>query len=107
MSAWPLIGEGPVQLSEHEIRMAMAIRSTNAHGKMREIHRRHWIALGKRFGVLDEADREMEAIIDDVIARTPRVIAEVAAELTPDFPEHVAGPVLRGLELAASQLVDG
>ena len=30
MSAWPLIGEGPGLLSEHKIRLAMAIRSTNA-----------------------------------------------------------------------------
>lgn len=107
MSAWPLVGEGPGRLSEHKIRMAMAIRSTNAHWKMREIHRRHWIALGKRFGVLDDAGRDMEAVLDAVIARTPRVIAEVGAELPSDFPEPVAGPVLHGLELAARQLAGG
>lgn len=51
--------------------------------------------------------REMEAILDGVIARTPRVIAEVEAELPSDFPHHVAGPVLHGLELAAGQLAGG
>ena len=66
--------------------------------------RRHWIALGKLFGVLDDAGRDIEAILDAVIARTPRVIAEVGAELPSDFPEPVAGPVLHGLELAARQL---
>ena len=104
MSAWPLVGEGPGLLSEHKIRMAMAIRSTNAHWKMKEIHRRHWLALGKRFGVLDDAGRDMGAIVDDVIERTPRVIAEVEAGLPPGFPEHVAVSVLRGLKRAASQL---
>jgi serine/threonine-protein kinase HipA len=74
---------------------------------MKEIHRRHWIALGKRFGVLDDAGRDMEAILDEVIARAPRVIAEVETELPSGFPEPVAGPVLRGLELAARQLAGG
>jgi serine/threonine-protein kinase HipA len=104
MSAWPLVGEGPGLLSEHKIRMAMAIRSTNAHWKMKEIHRRHWLALGKRFGVLDDDGRDMEAIVEDIIERTPRVIADVTAALPPSFPEHVASSVLRGLERAASQL---
>ncbi len=85
----------------------MAIRSTDAHWKMREIHRRHWLALGKRFGVLDDEGRDMEAIVEDVIERTPRVIADVEAGLPPGFPEHVAGSVLRGLERAASQLGGG
>lgn len=107
MSAWPLIGEGPGLLSEHKIRLAMAIRSTNAHWKMKEIHRRHWLALGKRFGVLDDEGREMEAILDEVIARTPRVIAEVKARLPPGFPGHVGDPVLHGLERAAGQLAGG
>lgn len=107
MSAWPFVGEGPGLLSEHKIRMAMAIRSSNAHWKMREIHRRHWLALGKRFGVLDDDGRGMEAIVDDVIERTPRAIADVEAGLPPGFPEHVAGSVLRGMERAASQLGGG
>lgn len=107
MSAWPLIGEGPGKLSEHKIRLAMAIRTTNAHWKMKEIHRRHWLALGKRFGVLDDVGREMEVILDDLIARTPRVVADLEAGLPAGFPEHVAGSVLRGLQQAANQLGRG
>ena len=107
MSAWPLIGEGPGRLSGHKIRLAMAIRTTNAHWKMKEIHRRHWLALGKRFGVLDDEGREMEVILDDLIARTPRVVADLEAGLPADFPEHVANSVLRGLQQAASQLGQG
>lgn len=107
MSAWPLIGEGPGLLSEHKIRLAMAIRSNNAHWRMKEIQRRHWLALGKRFGVLDDDGREMEAILDDLVARTPSVIAEVEAGLPTGFPEHVASPVLHGLERAARQLAGG
>lgn len=104
MSAWPLVGEGPGRLSEHKIQMAMAIRSANAHWKMKEIQRRHWLALGTRFGVLEDDGRDIEAILDDVIDRTSGVIAEVEAGLPKGFPDHVAGPVLRGLERAARQL---
>jgi serine/threonine-protein kinase HipA len=107
MSAWPLIGEGPGRLSEHKIRMAMAIRSANAHWKMKEIQRRHWLALGKRYGVLADGGRAIDAILDDVIARTPRVVAEVGAALPAGFPDSVADPVLRGLERAATQLAAG
>lgn len=107
MSAWPLIGAGPGLLSEHKIRLAMAIRSTNAHWKMKDIHRQHWLALGKRFGVLDDEGREITALIDDIIERTPRVIAEVEAGLPAGFPEHVGRSVLGGLEFAAKQLSGG
>jgi serine/threonine-protein kinase HipA len=107
MSAWPLIGEGPGRLSEHRIRMAMAIRSANAHWRMKEIQRRHWVGLGKRFGVLDDDGRDIDAILDHLIARTPRVVAEVESCLPKDFPDPVAGPVLRGLARAATQLADG
>ncbi|TWI13576.1 autotransporter domain-containing protein [Aerolutibacter ruishenii] len=75
----------------------MAIRTTNAHWKMKEIQRRHWLGLGKRFGVLDDNGHGMETILDGLIARTPGVIADVEANLPKDFPEQVAGPVLRGL----------
>jgi len=107
MSAWPLIGEGPGLLSEHNIRLAMAIRSTNAHWKMKEIQRRHWLALGKRHGVLEDDGRDIEAILDDLIDRTPGVLAEIEAGLPKGFPDPVAGPVLQGLERAARQLAGG
>lgn len=104
MSAWPVIGEGPGLLSEHKIRLAMAIRSTNAHWRMKEIGRRHWLALGKRYGVLGDEGQTMETILDDWIARTPRLVAEVESSLPAGFPEQIAALVLRGLERAASQL---
>jgi serine/threonine-protein kinase HipA len=82
----------------------MAIRSTNAHWRMKEIQRRHWLALGTRFGVLEDDGRDIEAIVDDLIDRTSSVIAHVEAGLPPGFPDAVASPVLRGLERAARQL---
>lgn len=104
MSAWPVMGEGPNMLSEHKVKMAMAIRSTNAHWKMREILPRHWLALGKRYGVLDEEGRTVETLIEGIVERTPQVIAAIEAMLPADFPEHVVNPVLRGLEREARRL---
>jgi len=104
MSAWPVIGDGPNMLSEHKVKMAMAIRSTNAHWKMKEILPRHWRALGKRYGVQDEEGRTAETLINDIVERTPHVVAAVEAMLPAGFPEHVADPILRGLEREAGKL---
>lgn len=104
MSAWPVIGEGPDMLSGHKVKMAMAIRSSNAHRKMREILPRHWLALGKRYGVLDEDGRTVETLIGHIAERTPHVVATIEAMLPAGFPEHVANPLLRGLEREARRL---
>lgn len=104
MSAWPLMGEGTGLLSEHKVRLAMAIRSKNVHWKMKEIQRSQWLTLGKRYGVLESDGRDFEAIIDGLVARTPSVVAEVEADLPKGFPASVANPVLQGLERVARQL---
>lgn len=87
--------------------MAMAIRSANAHWKMKDILPRHWLALGKRYGVLDEDGRTVETLIDDIIERTPQVVATIEAVLPAGFPAHVADPILRGLEREAGRLREG
>jgi len=107
MSAWPLIGEGPNQLSAHKVKMAMAVRSANAHWKMREILPRHWLALGRRYGVVDADGRTVEHILQAVVTRTPGVVAAIEALLPHDFPAHVAEPILRGLEHEAARLGAG
>lgn len=104
MSAWPVIGDAPNKLSEYKVKMAMAIRSTNAHWKMREILPRHWLALGKRYGVQDEEGQVVETLIDSIVERTPDVVASIEAMLPVGFPEHVAAPILQGLEHEARRL---
>ncbi len=107
MSAWPVIGDAPNKVSGHKVKMAMAIRSANAHWKMKDILPRHWLALGKRYGVLDEDGRTVETLIDDIIERTPQVVATIEAVLPAGFPAHVADPILRGLEREAGRLREG
>lgn len=101
MSAWPLIGEAPDKLSWHKVRMAMAIRTRNAHWTMRDIQPRHWMEIGKRYGVLDDGGRTVEALIDHVVAGIEPAITQVEAGLPAGFPEQVAAPIFQGLHQTA------
>lgn len=105
VSALPWIGDGPSQLSVHKAKLAMAIRTRNAHWKMKEILPRHWVELGRKYGVLDELGRTVEALIEDIARRTPQVIADVVGALPKDFPAGVSDPILRGLQQAADRLL--
>ncbi len=46
----------------------------------------------------------MSGLIDEVIDRTPEVVANVSAGLPPDFPPALAGAILGGVERAAAML---
>ena len=104
LSAYPALGAGQGKLSPFKAKMAMAVRSKNAHWKMRDILRRHWVALGTRHGVLDEAARGAEYLIDDIAARTPEVIANVRSQLPKGFPATLADAVFDGMQAAAERL---
>ena len=104
LSAYPVLGEGPGKISPFKARMAMAVRSKNVHWKMRDILRRHWLALGMRHGIVTEDDRQAQFILDDLIERTPGVVNAVQAKLPTDFPEQVARSILGGLRDAANKL---
>lgn len=106
LSVYPVLGEGPSKVSPHRARMAMAVRSRNAHWKMRDILRRHWLALGARHGVVTGDGREVRFLIDDLVARTPAVISAVRAMLPDGFPMAVADSILDGLQGAANRLAD-
>lgn len=107
MSAWPVIGDAPNKLSAHKVKMAMAIRTTNAHWKMKDILPRHWLAVSKRYGVLADDGRTVETLIDEIVERTPGVIASIESMLPEGFPASVSDPILRGLDYGARRLVSG
>ncbi|WP_432262280.1 type II toxin-antitoxin system HipA family toxin [Cupriavidus sp. TMH.W2] len=104
MSAYPLLGEGPGKLSPHSARMAMAVRSKNAHWRMREILRRHWLGVGQRLGIVAPDGKDVGVVVDDLIARTPGVVHAVRAQLPEDFPPGLADSILNGLQAAARKL---
>jgi serine/threonine-protein kinase HipA len=105
LSAYPVLGEGPSKISPFKAKMAMAVRSRNAHWKMRDILRRHWAVLGARHGVLTEQCHEVEHVIDEVVERTPAVIAAVNARLPHGFDKNVADAIFKGMQGAAERLI--
>lgn len=104
MSAYPVLGEGPGRVSAQRIKLAMALRSKNAHWRMRDILRRHWVELGRRHGVVSDSGQGVDATIDEMVARTPVVLRNVGAALPKGFPARVAEPILGGLREAMQRL---
>jgi serine/threonine-protein kinase HipA len=104
LSAYPVLGDGPGKLSPSKVRLAMAVRSKNAHWRMRDILRRHWLAVGERHGIVSVDGRGAQVVIDDLVARTPGVMETVRKALPRDFPEQLADSILTGLQAAANKL---
>jgi serine/threonine-protein kinase HipA len=104
ISAYPILGTGANQISPFKARMAMAARSSKPHYKWREILRRHWQAVGERHGILTPDGQPVARVLDALVERTPAVIDAVHAQLPVGFPEHVAGPIFKGLQDAANKL---
>lgn len=82
----------------------MAVRSKNAHWKMRDIRRAHWLAVGDRHGIVTEDGRAARFVIDELIERTPAAIRAVREKLPKGFPESVSESILEGLHQAANRL---
>lgn len=104
ISFFPMLGEGPNQPSEHKLKLAMALRSKNAHWRMREIERRHWVELGRRHGILGGQGIGPEAVVQDLVDRTAGVIDTVQRALPKGFPAVVADRILGGLRRTAGSL---
>jgi serine/threonine-protein kinase HipA len=102
MSAYPIIGNGPNLWSPHEVKMAMALLGKNRHYHMATIQRRHFNSTAQQLGLGSDA----EGIIQDLIAKTPGVMASVQRNLSAGFSQKVLDSVLGGLEQAVSQLGD-
>ncbi len=99
LSAHPVMGHGAGLLSSHKLRMAMAVDGKNRHYKWAEIRREHFehTAQGCRLP-------DAPALIDELVARTPHAIVEVANELPANFPADLANTIFDGLKQAAVTL---
>jgi serine/threonine-protein kinase HipA len=104
LSAYPVLGNGPDKRSPFKVKLAMAVRSKNAHYRTRDIQRKHWLAVGERHGIVSADGRNAEFVIDDLVARTPGVVETVRQALPRDFPEQLADSILTGLQTAANRL---
>lgn len=92
LSAWPVVGKSHSQLDFHKLKLAMALHAKNAHYKLKEIQRRHFLAEALSCGF-----PRMDAAIEDVVSKTPDVISQVANRLPKNFPQFVFESVTNGL----------
>jgi len=104
LSSLPFLGEGTGRLSPFKVKMAMAVRSKNAHYLMRTIGRRHWLTVGERYGVVASDGRGAQAVVDEIVTRTPMVVRAVRDRLPKAFPESLANSILQGLLASADRL---
>jgi serine/threonine-protein kinase HipA len=100
MSAWPVTGRGPNLFDRKRLKLAMALWGRNKHERIDGIRRRHWNETAKR----NAMGRNFETGIEQVLAAVPGVVAKVAAELPPGFPEQVSVPILEGIQAQAARL---
>lgn len=100
MSAYPVIGPGPNQWADQDIKLAMALLGKSRHYLGRSIMRRHFNSTARKVG----CGKSAEPLLQDVIARTPAVVAKVRADLPAGFSEKVADKILGGLLDAARAL---
>lgn len=98
LSAWPIIGKRANEVPLEKVRLAMAIPGQRPHYLLRSIQRRHFEALGKKLGV------GTAALIDEMVAKTPDVVAQVQRKLPRGFPQGLLERVLDGLRKSAALL---
>ena len=99
LSAWPIIGKKASEVPLEKARLAMALPGRRPHYLLKSIQRRHFEALAKRMGVAN-----VETIVDEMVARTPAVIDEVARNLPRGFPQQLLDRVLEGMRKSAQRL---
>ncbi len=100
LSVYPWLGRTGELLPVQKLKMAMAVRGKNTHYHWSSIQRRHWIQTAGRNGL----GRRVDALISELIDRTPAVVQSVRAELPLGFPSRVADAVFEGMTSAASRL---
>lgn len=100
MSAYPVLGDGPNQWAAQDLKLAMALLGKNRHYHMHNIQRRHFNSTARKVGFGENA----EPLLNELVARTPEVVAQVQAQLPQGFSQQVADKVLEGLQSAAQAL---
>lgn len=74
----------------------MAVESKNRHYVLRDIHRWHWVAMARSLGLADR----VEALITELIERTPAAFDAVANTLPENFPAPLFDSLRKGTEAA-------
>ena len=102
ISLWPVIGKEPNHVPWPSAKLAMAIRSKNAHYTLQSILPRHWQATASTAGVAGV----WEAMLDMVDLVEPALKA-LQARLPSDFPARTAEAVFEGVRLQLNRWRQG
>ena len=100
ISAWPIIGNGPNQVSPRRAKLAMALRGKNVHYNLHEIRTRHWQELARQSGVPEAFDPMVGMVLS-----VPDALERVAAQLPPGFPPRVFSAIRRGMLAQAEKFI--
>ncbi len=100
LSAWTIIGPRKGQLPWQKAKLAMALRSKNAHYAFAKVQRRHFNAVAEACGI----GKDAEDLIQEILSQVPGVVQNVEELLPKDFPEDVSTPILNGLKDSAARL---
>jgi serine/threonine-protein kinase HipA len=100
LSIWPTVGDGANQISFRSAKLAMALRSKNAHYALNEIHVRHWQQLAAQTGVPGAFDRMVALVL-----MAPDAIDRVEAMLPEKFPKQIFAAIRRGVVAQAERFV--
>ena len=102
LSAWPVIGTGPSEIQWQRAKLAMAVRSKNAHYHLREIEARHWAGLAAATGVPGLWD-----LMVGMVARVDAALRTVAARLPKGFAAELFERVATGTRAQVQRFENG
>lgn len=101
LSAWPVAGPRANQIHPKKLKLAMALHGASKHYRLDEIRRRHFAETARRCQV-----STMDAILEEVVARTPGAIDAVAGQLPAGFPARVFAAITENLRRAGRELLE-
>jgi serine/threonine-protein kinase HipA len=101
LSAWPVVGQGDNLLNYKELKLAMALHSTNTHYFLEKVQARHFLTLAGRCRIPTELAKK---ILDELISLTPDVVVKAEALLPAGYPMDVFAAIMDGLRWSAARL---
>lgn len=100
LSLYPVMGRGANQVDPHRAALAMAVQGTHRHYRLKEIHRWHWVAMGRKLGL----ETDPVTVIEGVLGRTETVLAAVEARLSDGYPRRLFAAVADGMRKASRKV---
>jgi serine/threonine-protein kinase HipA len=92
ISLWPVIGKGPNHVPWPSAKLAMAIRSRNAHYSLQSILTRHWQGAALKAGTPGVWGTMLR-----MVERVEPALVALRARLPADFPSRTAEMVFQGV----------